>query len=900
MQIQIISDLDVLSYPCAAQISEAGFQGVKVKTEDTSTYELRHSTDIRAQDIVKIFEAIHPLKPKAVCDMEMPNGVVELTLGDGATPSHWDVTISADNDHLNTSIQNDLTKLGFRKFEQETKFHKTSHLHLKNATGFMRDCILWIMSHYGVDLVPLEEHEDDDMEISVNFITPQQADLSVEERVPVIVYTDDIRAGKDILSEIKNLGFHDVRLELMDSNKAMHEKFEISVGPLLELQMHDMTFNLLALIGQVATDWGIDPLEYPVTKSEPMSIGKIKGIRVTEESEVHLTLPLLAAKSRALLPYGYKSLECYEVHIFTDDENEGHAVQQALYQNGFPNCELSSLDMDDVKHGVLVKWGLAGRYQDVQSVIDTVMNDEMKRMDLANVPYTKQASFSHTDNDIYIYLPVMAYRMGLYDAEIRSPKNYHIGILGDDASALDKLKETFDTMGFDEVGIQDHRASVDTCSIIYGRAPVPLVDQVSAEIRAQTGHDLPHYQCLSPSSDKILVTLPETNEEKNTPSKESSKLNIVRDSQDEPAELALPTVKPETCVDHLFIRQNDESVWIGEIKLPRRSGRHHLVPPATDFIGYCIDQNTAQTLHHLAVSILMKEPCCLEGDTSTSKTSSIRYLAHLLNQPVYRTNLSGQTDTLELIGKPLPMVGSQGWTWQDGIVIEAMRDGFLILDEVNLASADVLEKLNPVLEKNPRLVRSEYDNSVVGSEEDPISPHFRVFSTQNPSDFSGRSIMSPAWRDRWQGYRIVPSPGEREYANMLHLMISGHQPSVVINGIRYQGEQQQPIFPTLNHLEPYVEAIARVHVSLEHAAASGNLGTQKREKYVFTRRGLTSFIEYMELFGDRLTSDGPEQLVRQALERYYLDKISDPEDRATVQRLIDAVGIQPTQNSEAA
>ena len=47
-------------------------------------------------------------------------------------------------------------------------------------------------------------------------------------------------------------------------------------------------------------------------------------------------------------------------------------------------------------------------------------------------------------------------------------------------------------------------------------------------------------------------------------------------------------------------------------------------------------------------------PVALEGDTAASKTTAILWLAHLLNQPVVRLNLHGQTDTGELVGRYVP------------------------------------------------------------------------------------------------------------------------------------------------------------------------------------------------------------------------------------------------------
>ena len=289
---------------------------------------------------------------------------------------------------------------------------------------------------------------------------------------------------------------------------------------------------------------------------------------------------------------------------------------------------------------------------------------------------------------------------------------------------------------------------------------------------------------------------------------------------------------PETSVDlSRWVRGDDEAArpfleWtndhlrVGNVRLPRRTpGRGPFVPDLESFDHFCIDSVTAETLEHLAASVLLEEPCLLEGETSTSKTSSVLYLAALLRQPVVRLNLNGQTDTGELIGRYVPRdevveewsgpfeppasglaeangatVGEQAavrtgpWRWQDGLVVQALRQGWwVLLDEVNLAEPQILERLNSVLEAEPSLVLTEHDNSALGRGGDAVHPQFRIFATMNPAEYAGRSVLSPAYRDRWRGYRFVPRPGEQEYLAMLRMLLRGEQPEASVSGNRYQG-----------------------------------------------------------------------------------------------------------------
>ena len=59
----------------------------------------------------------------------------------------------------------------------------------------------------------------------------------------------------------------------------------------------------------------------------------------------------------------------------------------------------------------------------------------------------------------------------------------------------------------------------------------------------------------------------------------------------------------------------------------------------------------------------------------------------------------------------------------------------------------------------------------------------------NLAEYSGRSMLSLAYRDRWRGYRYVPMPGEREYRDMLTYLVYGQHPEVTVRGVRYSGRR---------------------------------------------------------------------------------------------------------------
>lgn len=136
-------------------------------------------------------------------------------------------------------------------------------------------------------------------------------------------------------------------------------------------------------------------------------------------------------------------------------------------------------------------------------------------------------------------------------------------------------------------------------------------------------------------------------------------------------------------------------------------------------------------------------PILLEGPTSSGKTSLITFLASHFNQKLVRINNHRDTDAEEYIGGYVPDA-SGTISFREGTLVKCMREGsWLLLDELNLARSEILEALNRVLDDNQELYIPEIDQIV------KPSPGFRIFATQNPANYSGRSLLSKAFRNRF-------------------------------------------------------------------------------------------------------------------------------------------------------
>ncbi|EIN12894.1 P-loop containing nucleoside triphosphate hydrolase protein [Punctularia strigosozonata HHB-11173 SS5] len=167
------------------------------------------------------------------------------------------------------------------------------------------------------------------------------------------------------------------------------------------------------------------------------------------------------------------------------------------------------------------------------------------------------------------------------------------------------------------------------------------------------------------------------------------------------------------------------------------------IDPAEDYI---ITPSVERKLVDLARVILTRRfPVLIEGPTSAGKTSSIEYLAKRTGHHFVRINNHEHTDIQEYLGAYVSDPSTGKLVFKDGLLVRALREGhWIVLDELNLASTDVLEALNRLLDDNRELVIPETQEVVR-----PHS-HFMLFATQNPPGlYAGRKVLSRAFRNRF-------------------------------------------------------------------------------------------------------------------------------------------------------
>lgn len=348
------------------------------------------------------------------------------------------------------------------------------------------------------------------------------------------------------------------------------------------------------------------------------------------------------------------------------------------------------------------------------------------------------------------------------------------------------------------------------------------------------------------------------------------------------------------------IELGDKTLRILDIEIPR--GSESTASESARFQHLCLDRLFLTTARKAALAVRHGIPCMLEGETATAKTTAILWLAMLAGQNAVRVNLSGHTDTGELVGRFIPSTQTgenrPAWEFSEGYIPRALRNGWwVILDEVNLAEPQVLERLNPVLELPPTLVLTEHDGRRFGGGGDvPVSENFRLFGTMNPSEYAGRATLSPAFRDRWGIWGHIGKPSEPELLDMLRCLVTGESPAFVWEGVRWIPPRTEPVYPVLSNfpdLEVTLKSIASFHARISGAAgdneAPASIGRVRRERYVFTRRTL---LNAMRLIHEN--SNGASRLrgvAARVLAEIYIQRLADPADRAAALALLRATGL---------
>jgi len=363
-------------------------------------------------------------------------------------------------------------------------------------------------------------------------------------------------------------------------------------------------------------------------------------------------------------------------------------------------------------------------------------------------------------------------------------------------------------------------------------------------------------------------------------------------SAEDTSEMA-PEIPNET---EPLLHVGGERVRVAEIVLERRAGdAGPLVPPAAAFGHLVMDRHLAAAMRAVALGVVHGRPVAIEGETAAAKTTAVLYLAHLLRQPVRRVNLNGATDAGELVGRFAPAPNG-GFHFIESALPLAMRHGdWVLLDEINLAEAQCIERLNPALESPPTLILTEHDGTVFGPGGVAIDPRFHVIATFNPAAYAGRNALSPALRSRFHMHCARP-PEMNEDLHLLRRLVHGEQPAITVAGKNYGSIVCEPVHPALQKwpkADRMLAALAKFHNHCARAAGQGGegacLGTGRAERYCFNRRTLLFAVSMLERAFRAGTA--PDRALRAVVADAYIAQTDSEADERAIVRMAEAASL---------
>jgi len=158
------------------------------------------------------------------------------------------------------------------------------------------------------------------------------------------------------------------------------------------------------------------------------------------------------------------------------------------------------------------------------------------------------------------------------------------------------------------------------------------------------------------------------------------------------------------------------------------------------------DTNILQKLYENKKFVL------IEGETGCGKSHLARELAYSNKVPYMRVNLNGATVPEDLIGQWIPNANPKinaKYVWKDGTLTMFMRyGGVFVVDEINMAPADILSLFHSITDDERRLVLTNKDGEVIHAHK-----NFYLIATMNRG-YEGTKPLNLALKDRFRIFEM--------------------------------------------------------------------------------------------------------------------------------------------------
>jgi len=143
------------------------------------------------------------------------------------------------------------------------------------------------------------------------------------------------------------------------------------------------------------------------------------------------------------------------------------------------------------------------------------------------------------------------------------------------------------------------------------------------------------------------------------------------------------------------------------IDLPRKEDHHKREEDASPLLlskpsMLVLTPSMQRNLQPCAMGLCIQSPILLEGPPSSGKSALLAHLAEITHNAhdIVRIHLDDQTDSKTLLGAYVCATKPGEFVWQPGLLTQAVVKGsWVIIEDINLASAEVLATLLPLVER---------------------------------------------------------------------------------------------------------------------------------------------------------------------------------------------------------
>ncbi|KAJ2054191.1 AAA ATPase midasin [Coemansia sp. RSA 2337] len=151
--------------------------------------------------------------------------------------------------------------------------------------------------------------------------------------------------------------------------------------------------------------------------------------------------------------------------------------------------------------------------------------------------------------------------------------------------------------------------------------------------------------------------------------------------------------------------------------------------------GLVVTPTVARNIHGMALATSRCEPVLLLGAAGSGKTALVEWLAQRTGNDLVAVHVSSNMDAKVLLGNYVTTQKAGDFEWRPGLLTTAVTKGqWVLIEDIDLAPADVIQTLVPLLESHTLFVASRGES---------IRAHiqFRLFATLSTHGRPMRSGM---------------------------------------------------------------------------------------------------------------------------------------------------------------